>query len=60
LKEKGASPHEKTLNLTEQDTCNTSCLDEPEMFKSRPMTNNPNALPLAECKAILAGSIVLD
>jgi hypothetical protein len=60
LRGKGTVPHEKTPNFTEQDTCNTSYPGGPEEFKKQPITNNLNASPITECKAILAGTIVLD
>ena len=43
--------HEKTLNLTEQDTCNTSYPGEPEEFKKLVDDKHPNASPIAEFQA---------
>jgi hypothetical protein len=50
----------KTLCLTELNPYNTSYPGDPEKFKKSADDKYHNALPIAECQAILAGSIVLD
>ena len=48
MRENVTDHNEKTLKLTEQDTCNTPYPGEPEKFKKSADDKHPNASPIAK------------